>query len=80
MNPAPVLSEKTRRTLTYLGAGVLVASVTLYLVLPVVALFFRTTPDLFLSSLAEPEVISALVETLGFRHIGVHNMLSPKTA
>ena len=64
MNPAPVLSEKTRRTLTYLGAGVLVASVTLYLVLPVVALFFRTTPDLFLSSLAEPEVISALVLSL----------------
>ena len=42
------------------GAAILVAVVTLYLVLPIIALFFRTTPELFLASLADPEVISAL--------------------
>ena len=54
------LSEKTRRTLAWIGAGFLVISVTLYLALPIVALFFRTTPDLFWSSLSNPRVISAL--------------------
>jgi molybdate transport system permease protein len=43
-----------------IGAAVLVASITLYLALPVVALFFRTTPELFFSSLSDPAVISAL--------------------
>ncbi len=61
----PVLrSEEYRRTLTYIGAAVLVASVTLYLALPVAALFFRTTPDLFFSSLSDPEVTSALYLSL----------------
>ena len=63
MNP-PVFSEKIRRTITCTGAAVLVASVTLYLALPVVALFFRTTPELFFSSLSTPEVISALYLSL----------------
>ena len=49
-----------RRTLTMIGAAVLVASVTLYLALPVAALFFRTTPELFISSLFDPAVKSAL--------------------
>jgi molybdate transport system permease protein len=49
-----------RRTLTTIGAAALVASVTLYLALPVAALFFRTTPDLFISSLSDPGVASAL--------------------
>jgi molybdate transport system permease protein len=49
-----------QRLLTAIGAAVLIASVTLYLALPVVALFFRITPDLFFSSLSNPEVISAL--------------------
>ena len=38
----------------------MVASVTLYLALPVVALFFRTTPELFFSSLCDPAVTNAL--------------------
>lgn len=41
-------------------AALLILTVTLYLALPVLALFFRTTPGLFLSSLADPEVIAAL--------------------
>ena len=52
--------DNYRRTLTTIGAIVLVASVTLYLALPVVALFFRTTPELFISSLCDPAVTSAL--------------------
>jgi len=52
--------DNYRRTLTTIGAAVLVASVTLYLALPVAALFFRTTPDLFFSSLCDPGVTSAL--------------------
>ncbi|MDD5142713.1 ABC transporter permease [Methanoregula sp.] len=54
------LSEKHRRLLAYLGAAILILSVTLYLALPVAALFFRTTPELFLASLSNPQVISAL--------------------
>jgi molybdate transport system permease protein len=64
MNPALVFSEKIKRIITCIGAAVLVASVTLYLALPVVALFFRTTPDLFFSTLSTPEVISALYLSL----------------
>jgi molybdate transport system permease protein len=52
--------DKYRRTLTVIGAAVLVTSVTLYLALPVAALFFRTTPELFISSLFDPGVTSAL--------------------
>jgi molybdate transport system permease protein len=59
MNPSPA-SKKIQRTITCFGAGALVAGVTLYLALPVLALFFRTTPGLFFSSLSSPEVISAL--------------------
>lgn len=53
---------KTRitRVLACIGAGILIASVTFYLLLPIIALFFRTTPDLFITSLSDPEVISAL--------------------
>ena len=64
MNPAPVFSEKIKRIITCIGAAVLIASVTLYLALPVVALFLRTTPDLFFSTLSTPEVISALFLSL----------------
>jgi molybdate transport system permease protein len=53
-----------KRTFLLVGATVLVAAVTLYLVLPVIALLFRTTPELFLASLADPEVISALTLSL----------------
>ena len=49
-----------RRSLTYLAAGILIAAVTLYLALPIVALFLRVTPDLFFTALHDPDVISAL--------------------
>lgn len=64
MSPLPVFSAKTRRTITCIGAAVLVASVTLYLALPIVALFFKITPELFFSSLSTPDVISALFLSL----------------
>jgi len=60
MIPEALSPERIRRSITYLGAGVLVLAVTLYLALPIAALFFRTTPDLFFSSLSNPEVTSAL--------------------
>ena len=49
-----------RRSALYLGAAILVLAVTLYLALPIAALFFRITPDLFLASLADPNVAAAL--------------------
>jgi|WetSurMetagenome_2_1015567.scaffolds.fasta_scaffold75692_3 molybdate transport system permease protein len=60
MRTAGSLSEKYRRILSYSVAGLLILAVTLYLALPVVALFFRTTPELFWVSLSDPLVISAL--------------------
>jgi molybdate transport system permease protein len=64
MNTPPIVSAKIKRTITCIGAAVLVASVTLYLALPIVALFFRTTPELFFTSLSNPDVISALLLSL----------------
>ena len=56
-----VISKKNfRRLITYTCAAVLILAVTLYLALPVAALFFKITPDLFMESLHNPEVISAL--------------------
>jgi len=52
--------KKVRRTLLTVGAAILITSVPPYLALPVVALFFRTTPELFFSSLSNPVVQSAL--------------------
>ncbi|MDD1703150.1 MAG: ABC transporter permease [Methanoregula sp.] len=49
-----------RQTLTYIAAGILIAAVTLYLALPILALFFRITPEMFFATLADPDVISAL--------------------
>jgi molybdate transport system permease protein len=63
MNSSPS-SRKIRRILTVTGAVILVAVVTLYLALPVIALFFRTTPELFLTSLSDPEVTKALTLSL----------------
>ena len=54
------IPKKIRHTAGCIFAAVLVIAVTCYLALPVFALFFRTTPDLFLSSLKDPQVISAL--------------------
>jgi molybdate transport system permease protein len=64
MNPALVFSEKIKRMITCIGAAVLIASVTLYLFLPVAALFLRTTPGLFFSTLSTPEVMQALFLSL----------------
>ena len=64
MTPRPVIAEKTKRAITLGGSAILVASVTLYLALPVVALFFRTTPELFFATLSTPDVISALYLSL----------------
>ena len=52
------------RALTLAAAAVLVAAVILYLALPIIALFLRTTPEQFLDSLANPEVRSALILSL----------------
>ena len=57
-------SKLAKRTFGLAGAAILVAVVTLYLLLPIIALFFRTTPELFLASLADPEVSSALTLSL----------------
>ncbi len=64
MDPAQVFSGNMKRIITCLGAAILVASVTLYLALPVAALFLRTTPDLFFSTLSTPAVMSALFLSL----------------
>ncbi|NMB78080.1 MAG: molybdate ABC transporter permease subunit [Methanomicrobiales archaeon] len=55
---------KFRTKLACIGAGVLVLAVALYLILPIIALFFRTTPDLFFETLRDPAVISALTLSL----------------
>jgi len=52
--------KKYRHAGTYAAAAALILAVTLYLALPVIALFFRTTPDLFFSSLGDPGVVAAL--------------------
>jgi molybdate transport system permease protein len=57
-------SRTIRHLCTAAGAAILILVVTLYLALPIIALFFRTTPDLFLASLVDPEVISALTLSL----------------
>jgi len=62
MNRTPLFprQDRYRRTLLTIGAVVLILSVTLYLALPVAALFLRTTPEQFISSVSDPRVISAL--------------------
>ena len=49
-----------RQKVTYLAAGILIAAVTLYLALPIVALFLQMTPGLFFATLNNPDVVSAL--------------------
>jgi len=58
------LSRTGKKTLAGLGAAALILAATLYLFLPVLSLFFRTTPDAFFTSLASPEVKSALALSL----------------
>jgi molybdate transport system permease protein len=58
------LTKTMKRILMRPGAAVLVVIVALYLVLPIIALFLRITPEMFLASLADPEVISALTLSL----------------
>jgi molybdate transport system permease protein len=64
MNPAPMFSEKIKRIIAGIGAAILIISVTLYLALPVAALFVRTTPALFFSTLSTPAVMKALLLSL----------------
>jgi molybdate transport system permease protein len=61
----PVPRKKNlRRSLTYAGAALLILVVTLYLALPVAALFFRIPPETFFAALGNPEVQSALYLSL----------------
>jgi molybdate transport system permease protein len=48
------------RSITYVGAALLILAVTLYLAMPIAALFFKISPDLFFSSMSNPVVLSAL--------------------
>jgi len=64
MIPAPVFSEKIKKMSTSLGAAILIVAVTLYLALPVAALFLRTDPDTFFSTLSTPAVRNALFLSL----------------
>lgn len=49
-----------RRNLTYVAAGILIAAVTLYLALPLLAIFIRIPPERFFATVQDPLVISAL--------------------
>ena len=49
-----------RQNITYITAGALILAVTLYLALPILALFLRVTPEMFFSTLSDPSVVSAL--------------------
>ena len=52
--------KNIRRTLAYLAAGILIAAVTLYLALPILALFLRIPPEQFIATVQNPQVQSAL--------------------
>jgi molybdate transport system permease protein len=56
--------QTLRHQIAWIGAAILILAVTLYLALPVLALFLRTTPELFWLSLFNPEVTSALILSL----------------
>ena len=60
MNIPDAKKKNFQRSVTYAGAAVLILAVTLFLALPIVALFFKITPELFFESLGNPEVQSAL--------------------
>jgi len=60
MIPKSLRPKKYRQRLTYLVAGILITVVSLYLALPIVALFLRVPPDVFFSALHNPNVMSAL--------------------
>ncbi|MFA6364442.1 ABC transporter permease [Methanoregula sp.] len=60
MIPKRFRPKNYRRNLTYLAAGILIVGVTLYLALPILALFIRISPDMFFATIHDPEVISAL--------------------
>ena len=60
MIPHSLRPKNYRQSMTYFAAGILIVGVTLYLALPIVALFLRIPPDLFFSTLHNPNVISAL--------------------
>ncbi|MFA5332300.1 MAG: ABC transporter permease [Methanoregula sp.] len=53
-------TQQFRKKLTYIAAGILIAAVTLYLVLPIISIFLRITPEMFFETLHDQNVISAL--------------------
>jgi len=53
-------SVQIKKKLALVGAGILIAAVTLYLFLPILAVFLRITPEQFFQTLQDPNVISAL--------------------
>jgi len=60
MTPGRFLQKKYRRKLTYLAAAILITGVTLYLALPILALFIRISPEMFYATVQDPAVINAL--------------------
>ncbi|MFA5236900.1 MAG: ABC transporter permease [Methanoregula sp.] len=60
MIPKHFRPKNYRRTLTGIAAGILIIAVTLYLALPILAIFLRVTPEMFFTSLHNPDVSSAL--------------------
>ncbi len=52
--------KNTKRVLPIAIGGALLGAVALYLFLPVIALFFRTSPSLFFDSMKNPVVIESL--------------------
>ncbi len=55
-----IKGKNTKRVFAIAFGGTLLGAVVLYLFLPVIALFFRTTPSLFFDSLKNPVVIESL--------------------
>lgn len=49
-----------KKRLPLVAAGILIVAVTLYLALPIIAIFLRITPEQFFATVQNPDVISAL--------------------
>lgn len=61
----PTKNRSFPHSLAGLAAAALVGVVALYLILPVLCLFMRTSPQMFLSSLGEPFIYQAMLLSLG---------------
>ena len=60
MIPRHLWPKNYRHSITLLAAGIVIAGVTLYLALPVLALLIRIPPGQFIATLQDPGVTSAL--------------------